>query len=224
MLNRQMNPILQLPMPSGAPFDFSQTAAPSVREIFPEPPPKDLRTFTQKLMELRVDLLSVGNPETIAKTDALLFECADIEQRINGFLADQRQEKLKRLEAARGELWTQCRALEDALGAHVQEVGRLNAISNGHAANVSAARAKVQEAVQPPFATRFPNEAETEAWNGRLATARGELAKALEQQQQINLALSAARALHAEAARELAGRVEALRAADSERIEFQKKQ
>ena len=195
-----------------------------MREIFPEPAPKDLRSLGQKLMEVRFELIHESTPEEIAKADSLLFEYVAIEERINGFLADQRQEKLKRLEAARGELWTQCRALEDALGAHVQEVGRLNAIANGHAANVSAARAKVQEAVQTALPTRFPSGSEMEAWNGRLATARGELAKALEQQQQINLALSAARALHAEAARELAGRVEALRAADSERIEFQKKQ
>ena len=74
MLNRQMNPILQLPIPSGAPFDFSQTAAPSVREIFPEPAPKDLRSLSQKLMEVRFDLIHESTPEEIAKADSLLFE------------------------------------------------------------------------------------------------------------------------------------------------------
>src|SRR5580704_577735 len=98
MLNRQMIP--QFPVPRAAPnIDFNNVV--SVRDVFPEPPPKDTRTLTQKLMELRVELISHGTPEIIAKTDALLFECADVEQKINGFLAEQRQEKLKRLEAAR---------------------------------------------------------------------------------------------------------------------------
>jgi hypothetical protein len=213
---------LRLPVPTSPAIDFTRVAAPNAREIFPEPRPVDRRTPGEKLQDLRLQLAPDGTPETIAKTESLLFEYAHLEQRITAFLAEERETKLKRLEAKRGELWAACRIIEDAIAAHVQEVGRLNAVSNGQAGILSAARTKVHEATQPPFHTNFPNEAETQAWKVRQASARGELAKALEQQQQINLALSAARALHAEAARELAERVEQLRAADSALIEFSK--
>ena len=220
MLNRQMIP--QLPIPSGAPFDFSQTAAPSVREIFPEPKPVDTRTFTQKLMELRIDLLSNGTTEAVAQCEDLLFRYSHLEKQITEFLATQRQETLARLEATRAELWNACRALEDAVGVCLREVGRLTAVDNSHARIVNEARVVVREATQPPFHTRFPNAIERGTWEARQTSARAALAKVIEEQNEITSALAAARARHAEAARELAERVEALRAADSAVIDFQK--
>jgi hypothetical protein len=210
----------QLPIPVALP-DFSRTHAPSVSEIFPEPKPVDVRSFGQKLMEIRSRMLNDGaSAEEVAHCEKLLFTYSTLEQEIIAFLASARQAHLERLEAKRGELWAACRRLEDSALAASNEVAALQNSLNNQAHVVSEWRAKVQEAAAPPFATRFPNQAEVQTWNGRLEGARAELAKAIGGQQKTDSTLRAARIEHEEIARSLARKVDELRAADSELIGY----
>ena len=117
-----------------------------------------------------------------------MVRVANLEEEIEGFLDQQAREHLARLEAKRADLWAECRKIEDVIGAHIAEVGRVNSAANDRARVVADQRAKVHQATPPPFATNFPNQAETEAWNGRLAAARSGLAQAIEEQNEINLA------------------------------------
>ncbi len=215
---------LRLPVPNAPNFDFSRTNVVSAADVFPPAKVKDTRTPLEKLMDARVQMIHrEASAEELKRCEALMVRVANLEEEIEGFLDQQAREHLARLEAKRADLWAECRKIEDVIGAHIAEVGRVNSAANDRARVVADQRAKVHQATPPPFATNFPNQAETEAWNGRLAAARSGLAQAIEEQNEINLALSAVRALHAEAARELAAKVEELRAADSELIDFQKK-
>jgi chromosome segregation ATPase len=200
----------QFPIPVALP-DFSRTHVASVAEVFPEAKPPAPRLI-ERLNNARLKM----HGETVARANELAIRYLDLEKQIEAFLTEHKSRRLSELEAKRGALWAECRKIEDAIGAHVQEVGRLNTSLNNQAHVVSEWRAKVQEAAQPPFATRFPNQAEVQTWNGRLAAARIELAKAISGQQETDSALRSRRIGHETTVRELASKVDELRAADSE--------
>ncbi len=204
-------------------FDFSETNLVSLKDVFPDEKPTDHRTLGERLMACRFELAKEGKPETIAKVEALLFEFADLEQRVNTFLTEQHDAQLSRLDAKRAALWAECRKLEDANRAARTDVSSLNNQLNARSSELSAARQKASDANNPDFDSQFPNAAELAEWQAKRATARAELAKVDAQHRELQRELAAARVAHSEAAREFAERVEALRAVDTELIEHRKK-
>jgi chromosome segregation ATPase len=215
---------IQFPIPEATPpFDFSETNLVSLKDVFPDSKPADHRTLGERLMACRFELAKEGKPETIAKVEALLFEFADLEQRVNKFLTEQHDAQLSRLEAKRADLWAECRKLEDTNRAARNEVAALNNRLNARASDLSAARQKAAEANNAHFKSQFPNASEVAIWQAKRAGARTELATVEQQHQELQRELAAARAAHTEAAREFADRVEALRAVDTELIEYRKK-
>jgi hypothetical protein len=160
--NRSMIPQIEIP---SAPPDFSQTYAPSVRDLVREREPKGRPTLLVRLGEL---------PPSPAR-DELLSRFALICRDVEHFIFEAKADRVAELEHQRDLQRQVCRQAEDELKQVRIDLGRANTALAAHAAELGAARRAWTEAQRAPFDSRYPMPAESAAWDGKRAAARAVL-------------------------------------------------
>jgi chromosome segregation ATPase len=216
---------------NGLQIDFGSPAASvpvvdshPIFEKLLEPRTVAMPSLADRLAEAQFEMFNAGaGPEQLAQAVTLIMEYGALEKRVEEFLSSHRSAQMHRLEDKRADLWKQCRTAEDEQKACAVEIAQATGRLNAHAQLLNEARSKAAGAVARPFNTKFPSDAELQAWNDKRAAVRSELSIHETRLQDLQLQVRFAEAARHAATEKLREAIEALRAADAALAEYKKK-